>query len=264
MTAAIVSPSWAEAVAGLEPITLDTLNVEAALQTRVDRKYVVSAAEWAAVFASLHGDYRVLEQHGRRSFGYESDYYDTVDLASYHAAARRRPRRYKVRTRHYVDAGLSAIEVKLHSARGETVKHREFLPQDAARSSGLSFEARAFVGSFHEIGCDVEVLEKVLTTSYERTTLTGESSRITIDSAVSARQPRGAQTGFGDALIVETKSASRAGDVDRALWAHGIRPPRVSKYCTSLAALRPELPANRWARTLRRHLPDATAATATY
>jgi hypothetical protein len=46
------------------------------------------------------------------------------------------------------------------------------------------------------------------------------------------------------------------------LWANGIRPARISKYCTSLAALRPELPSNRWSRSIRRYVPT-TAAPAT-
>ncbi|WP_061963333.1 polyphosphate polymerase domain-containing protein [Demequina aurantiaca] len=264
MTALVTRSAWAATVADLDPISLESLNEQAALQTRVDRKYIVPADQWATVFASLGQGFRVLEVDGRRGFGYESDYFDTADLAAYHDAARRRPRRYKVRTRHYLDSGLSAIEVKLRSARGETVKHREWLPQEAARSVNLTFESRVFVGSFDQIGHDVDLLTRVLTTSYERTTLTGDDARITVDSSVSATAAGGAQTGFGSALIVETKSASRAGSVDRALWAHGIRPARVSKYCTSLAALRPELPSNRWARTLRRHIVDAPATPAAF
>ncbi|WP_430867899.1 polyphosphate polymerase domain-containing protein [Demequina aurantiaca] len=264
MTALTMAPAWADTVAALEPISLEELNTEAALQTRVDRKYIVPVERWSEVFASLGGDFRILEQDGRRGFGYESDYYDTPGLAAYYDAAHRRPRRYKVRTRHYLDSGLSAIEVKLRSARGETVKHREWLPTESARATQLSFESRTFVGSFAEIANEVGELSRVLTTSYERTTLVGGDARVTIDSGVSATGADGRTTGFGDALIVETKSASRAGSVDRALWAHGIRPVRVSKYCTSLAALQPELPSNRWARTLRRHIADSPTSTVAY
>lgn len=247
-------PTWVTTVKTLEPISLESLNNAAALQTRTDRKYIVSAARWAAVLAAIPGTYRVLETDGRRAFGYESDYYDTPDLAAYLDAARRRPRRYKVRVRHYLDSGTSAVEVKLRSARGQTVKHREWLPSENARSAALTFESRIFVGSFDEIGHDVEHLTRVLNTTYERTTLTGADARVTIDSGVTATDSHGRTADYGEALIVETKSSARAGEVDRALWAHGIRPARVSKYCTSLAALRPDLPANRWARTLRRHV----------
>jgi len=256
MTAATVHAAWTEQVAALEPISLEELNENASLQTRVDRKYIVPAAQWAEVLDDLPGSYRVLETDGRRAFGYESDYYDTPDFDAYRDAAHKRPRRYKVRTRHYLDSGVSAIEVKLRSSRGQTVKYREWLPLENTRSEELTFESRIFVGSFEQIGHDVERLTRVLTTAYERTTLTGADARITIDSGVTATDAEGHVTGYGDALIVETKSSARAGAVDRALWSHGFRPARVSKYCTSLAALRPDLPSNRWARTLRRHIPD--------
>jgi len=84
-------------------------------------------------------------------------------------------------------------------------------------------------------------------------------ARVTIDQNVAAVDAHGGRMDYGDLLVVETKSAGGAGTVDRALWAHGIRPARISKYCTSLAALHPELPSNRWSRTLRRYVP-ATAA----
>ena len=53
--------------------------------------------------------------------------------------------------------------------------------------------------------------------------------------------------------ILETKAGTAPSDADRALWHHGYRPQRISKYATGLAAMHPELPANRWHRTLQRY-----------
>ena len=53
--------------------------------------------------------------------------------------------------------------------------------------------------------------------------------------------------------VIETKTVAAACGVDRLLWQRGHRPGRISKYATGLAALRPELPAAPWHRTLRRH-----------
>ena len=253
---------WPELVERLEPVSLAELDAAAALQTRTDRKYVVAPATWAIALAGLERTPRVLEMGGLRAFRYESVYFDTPDLDSFRDAARRRPRRYKVRTRHYVETGSRAIEVKLRSRSGLTVKHREWLsPESIQGSAGpyLPAAARAFVAGFGETAPAVGVLRESLSTSYSRTTLLMHDARVTVDADVRGRDAAGSQVSFsagpsGPVLIVETKSTSRAGDVDRALWALGIRPARVSKYCTSLAALRPELPANRWARTLRRHV----------
>ena len=55
-------------------------------------------------------------------------------------------------------------------------------------------------------------------------------------------------------MVLETKSGSTAGPLDRHLWANGIRPSRISKFATGMAALCPDLPANRWHSTLGRSL----------
>lgn len=242
----------------LSPISLEELDATAALQTRVDRKYVVAPGTWAAVLAGLTGA-RVLEIDGRRTFRYASVYFDTPQLDSYRAAAHRRPARYKVRTREYVDTGLHAIEVKLRSARGETVKHREVL-EERPVGRVLGGAAHAFVASFPQIAADAHRLAATLETSYRRTTLWTPDGRVTVDTDVRGIDADGAVAAFGAAVIVETKSARRPGVADRALWSHGARPQRVSKYCTTLAALHPELPSNRWTRTLDRHLAGAATS----
>ena len=77
---------------------------------------------------------RVLEVDGRRSSRYESTYLDTVDLDSWTAAATRRRRRWKVRSRVYADTGERWLEVKTRGLRGATVKER--LPHDGPDVSG--------------------------------------------------------------------------------------------------------------------------------
>ncbi len=255
--------AWMDAVLALPTLTLDEVNERAALQTRVDRKYLVRPEDWGRLLASLDSEPSVLQIDGRRSFRYSSTYYDTSDLDSYRDAARSRPHRYKVRTRHYLDTGSSSVEVKTRSASGATVKSRQWLDADATAGRGLLPAAAAsFVSGFDRIGDNAHRLTEVLTTSYERVTLVTADARVTVDRHVAAVDVRGRHLDYGDLLIVETKSAGGAGAVDRSLWASGIRPARISKYCTSLAALRPELPSNRWSRSIRRYLPIAAAPVA--
>ena len=85
----------------LPTIGLDDLMETAALQTRRDRKYLLPVDEaWALLDGTAA---RVLEIDGLRSFDYESIYFDTASRDSYLGSARRRPRRFKVRTRTYLD-----------------------------------------------------------------------------------------------------------------------------------------------------------------
>ncbi|WP_062200182.1 VTC domain-containing protein [Demequina salsinemoris] len=256
-----VATPWEAYLGTLPSIGLEEIEDRAAMLTRVDRKYVVEPGHWAEVVASLDVPVEVLEIDGLREFRYESVYFDTDDLQMYRDAARRRPRRTKVRTRRYVDTGTAAIEVKERNAAGATVKSRLFLDSLPEAGTGLSDEAADFVGGFPRLAEVASSLRPSLTTSYLRTTLVTPDGRVTVDSGVEAHDEAGRSMAYDHRLIVETKVSHHAGAVDRALWARGIRPTRVSKYCTSMAALRPDLPANRWARTLRRHV-DGTAALA--
>lgn len=251
---------WLADVHALPTLTLAEVNRTASLQTRVDRKYILRPDSWRAVLGSLDSEPRVLQIGGRRSFHYASTYFDTPELDSYRDAARKRPRRYKVRTRHYLDTGSAAVEVKQRSPSGVTAKSRHWLDADApVGSADLSDSARGFVASFDLVGEATHDLTNVLTTSYERVTLVTADARVTIDRNVAAVDAGGRHMDYGRLLIVETKAARGAGSLDRALWSAGIRPVRISKYCTSLAALRPDLPSNRWSRTLRRYVPTPAA-----
>ncbi|MET7402296.1 polyphosphate polymerase domain-containing protein [Dactylosporangium sp. NPDC005572] len=248
----------------LAPVGLGDLVERAALLTRVDRKYVLPAATLPVLLERLSGTARVLEIDGRRSFGYRSDYLDTPALDSYLGVAHRRRRRFKVRIRSYRDTGDRFAEVKTRGPRGVTVKHRVPYTGDAdARAY-----ARTVLGAA-VVPCDTAALRRTLTTRYERSTLLlpASGSRLTVDTGLAwvlpgdvlpggpggPGGPDGPACALPDRVVVETKSARAAGPADRLLWSLGHRPRAVSKYATGLAALRPELPANRWLPVLRRH-----------
>ncbi|MGJ9424209.1 polyphosphate polymerase domain-containing protein [Nesterenkonia halotolerans] len=248
------------------PITLEAINMQAELQTRVDRKYLVSREVPELLDTWLDPSTQILQVAARRSFSYESVYFDTPDLVSYHRAARGRRRRFKLRTRAYLDSGIAFLEAKTKGSRGTTVKER--IPHELHAMSSLNPEARTYAGEvLSSVGLPGDhawSLAPTLSTGYKRTTLVlpedsaGTVSRLTIDTDLRwALHPR---TAFGTALerpdlaIIETKSARRASSFDRLLWSHGIRPVSISKYSTGLAALRPDLTANKWSRVLNQTL----------
>ena len=141
----------------------------------------------------------------------------------------------------------------------------------------------------HEVAA---ALRPVLATTYERTTLhlPRAEARATIDTAltwqhlgpvaapgtavVSAGPFAGMVAGsqalrpahlaaaissgepvvVSGVAVVETKNPATPSPADRALWDAGYRPARISKYATGMALLHPELPANRWYRTLTHEL----------
>jgi hypothetical protein len=239
----------------LPAIGLDELLERAALQTRVDRKYVLPLTEAVDFLAALERHAQVLEIDGVRSFTYESVYFDTPDLTSYLLTAHRRRRRFKVRTRTYVDSHQCWLEVKTRGRRGSTVKHRH--PYDPVYHSDVA-PGRTFVdGVLSEermAQCERLRFVPTLVSRYRRSTLflPASASRVTIDTSLTWYD-RLRELHLPDLAIIETKTASAASDVDRMLRDRGHRPTRISKYGTGLAALRPDLPAAPWRRTLRRH-----------
>ncbi|MFY1633543.1 polyphosphate polymerase domain-containing protein [Solwaraspora sp. WMMB335] len=247
----------ASSLADLAVVGLAELIDQAALQTRVDRKYLVPLAELPPLLSRAAPYARVLDIDGERSFRYESVYFDTPELVSYHSAAYRRRRRFKVRTRTYLDSGQCWLEVKINGARGNITKHRlPYRPQDRATvRPGGDFVDEALLRESISPGGD---LHPVLVTSYRRSTLllAGAASRVTIDTGLSWHVGV-RMLHLPDFAVVETKTRAAASLVDRMLWHRGLRPARISKYATGLAALRPELPDTPWRRTLRRHFCGA-------
>jgi len=127
----------------LASTSLAELNSAAGLLTRVDRKYLVPLERAQELVGGLTSEARVLDIDGRRRFSYASTYFDTPGLEAFMLAARKRRRRFKVRTRTYLDTGLCFLEVKTRGARGTTVKRRMgYHPDDASRLTG---PGRSFV-----------------------------------------------------------------------------------------------------------------------
>lgn len=83
----------------LPPVSVTALQAEAGFLTRRDRKYLVPVDAAGALLAGFDPASRVLEIDGRRSFGYLTPYFDDGAHSAYLRAARRRPNRFKVRTR---------------------------------------------------------------------------------------------------------------------------------------------------------------------
>lgn len=256
MTASYQTP-LSSRLGQLPTIDLEELNLKAALQKRIDRKYLVPTEKFSKIFEQFDAEMQVLDNNGLQIFPYDSVYFDTPDLASYHLAAYGRRQRYKIRTRSYLDSGVSFLEVKTEGSRNITVKER--IPYDIANRSTITEEGAAYIAeTLSGTGQPLpNNLAPVLETVYGRITLylPETNSRATIDVNVAWSLPGTNPLVMRDQLVVETKSGSAPGQLDRHLWRNGIRPSRISKFATGLATLKPELPANRWHRSLRHNMP---------
>jgi hypothetical protein len=230
------------------PVPLDALDATVALRVRADRKYVIEHATLERLLGRLAATHSVLEIAGRRIFEYDSVYFDTASLQAARAHVQRRRRRFKARSRLYVDSGVCWFELKVKGARGETVKHR--LPYDPADHGRLTARARAFLGEHLE---HMPELSPALRTAYRRSTLAGPDERVTVDTDLSLGLAR-LRPGFA---IVETKSPRGDGIADAVLRDLGARPLPLSKYLIGSGLTLMENPPNDIRRTLRRYFERA-------
>lgn len=241
---------------GFRSISLEGLNAKAAMLERLDNKYVIQGAVLRRLLPPLAQAFDVLEIDGRRSFTYETCYFDDPERRSYHDHHQGRRQRMKVRVRRYVDAGLCFVEVKLKDRRGITVKKR--LACSPERIDRLDEAALAHVRHCHQAlyGRPFDrLLEPVLQMRYQRATLVAREGgeRMTIDTGIQFfghGEPRA--TG-SDIFIVETKSAHGHGLADAILRAHHQHPTNgCSKYCVGMSATGAVHKFNRFRPALRK------------
>ena len=228
-------------VQGFQSITLEQCNALAAMQDRVDNKYLVDSDEARKFLDTIRSDYAVLEIDDRREFRYSSCYYDD-QFACYFEHHQGRRQRLKVRTREYVDGGgLKFFEIKLKGSRGRTVKHR--CPAEDLIVSRIDGEELELVRALYSNQYNKEMtfdLRPSLIVGYRRCTLvaTNGSERVTIDSSLRFARPDDPDCPVrlgGQFIVIETKSSNGKGLASDALKELKVRKAtKCSKYCVGV------------------------------
>jgi hypothetical protein len=237
---------------------LDEVVGAAPALTRLDRKYLVPVAVAQDMLARLYPSWGVLVLPGqtarldaeasRRTTHYRSTYFDSVDLATARAHVQGRRRRWKARSRLYVEDGLCRTEVKAKDGRGRTVK--TVTDSSADQYGHLTLRDRDFVTSTlagHAIAVDARGLRPSMEISYERMTFARVDdlpARMTLDWGVTCVLGREQVRLDQDHVLVETKGDLQPSDADRLLAGLGHRPRAFSKYTAAAALLHPAVPDN--------------------
>jgi hypothetical protein len=217
------------------------------ITNRIDRKYIVPATQLESALQTNPQRWSEEGFNGRSEQRYETLYFDTRDLALFHAARGQRPDRYKVRVRRYSDTQDAFVEVKHRDAVGRMHKVREpFRSFDAAAPF-----LRTNLGRSAVLLSD---LRPTAQTAYLRRAfvLDGEH-RATVDADLLLGSGDQITHRFGSEIgslvIVETKAAGVAPTfLDRELWERGYRPIPVSKYALAISSQVPGIALNRWTR----------------
>ena len=250
------------------------------LMNRVDTKYVLGEEQCLEMLRRAADDYSVQTIGGCRACRYSTLYYDTEDRRMYVSHHDRRAARQKIRTRTYVESGVSFVEVKNKTNKGRTEKRRMRIDAESFAAVTRDEGAAEFLrGAAHY---PPEEITPALATAFERITLVNHArtERLTIDwnlrfTDVRARSTDernrcaagiddgalsiaagdgGVTASIAGMVIVELKQDGMAAfsPMKRILEQLRIRPLKVSKYCIGTALAAPRVKSNRFKAKIRR------------
>jgi hypothetical protein len=208
-----------------------------ALQQRIDRKFVLAAADLPRLLDGLEHEYVRLDAGGEAWARYHSVYFDTPERGLFHAHRRGVLPRHKVRIRQHVDRGLAFLEVKHKGRSGRTRKLRLDL---SCHQRELGEREQRFVRE--HVPLDSAALVPSVSSLFRRLTLVAcaAEERVTIDGNLGfVAGPH--MEDLRHVVIVEVKQA-RSGDRSRmvsALRAVRARNVGISKYCVGTMMLTP-------------------------
>ncbi len=230
-------------VRALPPIGLSELG-SAALQNRVDAKFIVHRSLLSQLLLQCAKSYHALELNGQRDGRYRTTYFDSEHLALYRAHLTGRAVRRKVRVRSYLDTGSTFLEVKCRDSAGRTSKARVPVENNHATA----------IHALHELpeefvtGLSVDTLRPILSTNFTRVTLVDRTraERVTIDTGISFQADQEARV-FPSLACIEVKQAQRGiSSALTALAGLGQRTSKFSKYCVGVASIVPGVPTHRF------------------
>lgn len=238
---------FADDLVGFEPVGLDLVVESANLAQRVDRKYLVDTQTVRRLLGGLMETHRVLEIDRRRTTTYSTTYFDTPSLTSCRAHVQGRRRRWKVRSRMYVEDNLCRVEVKTRSGRGLTIKDAALSHADrygTLQAGDLEF-VRGVLAPLHP-EVDARLLAPRAEITYSRACLVDvvAGTRVTLDGALTSIQREGHAWVDEAYVIVETKGGNVPSAADRLLVGLGAQPRSFSKYAATTSLVHPDIADN--------------------
>ncbi|MGC3979413.1 MAG: polyphosphate polymerase domain-containing protein [Paludibacteraceae bacterium] len=222
------------------PISLTEMD-SVALLNRTDTKFVFHRAKLNEILLQAKQSYRVLEIQQMRYADYDTNYFDTDNYKFYYDHHNRRPARYKVRMRSYVNSELHFFEIKYKSNQNRTVKSRIKIPKQENEITGNAAELLKKV-----IGISPDLLKKSIQIKCKRTTLVNRqlTERVTIDFDMQY-YINGAWHSYPDVIIIELKQdKSRKSKFLKIMCSQHLHSVSLSKYSFGIANFIPGIKNN--------------------
>ena len=215
-------------------ITLEEMD-SVKFMNRIDRKYVFHSSLISEIVKSAAASYRVLQIDEKRSFTYNTTYFDTETCDMYYQHTQGKLNRQKLRMRVYEITGTSFLEIKMNTNKGRTIKERI----KTWDKEGVVVETDDFLKE--RLPFDVTSLKPVLYTSFNRITLVSTvfKERITIDFNLAFESIDGKKVSLPHIGIAETKNDSHSNNtpIVNILKKNHICSMSFSKYCIGSALL---------------------------
>lgn len=243
-----------DVLAALPSVTLAEMD-SVKLMNRIDTKYVTTLSVLEEILRrAAQKGYRALETEGTKLCPYNSTYFDTPGLRMFTDHRNRKLTRQKVRTRIYMNSGMTFLEIKRKNNRGRTKKKRTAVPEAAFHDFRSFPEAASYLAEKSDF--TVDVISPALETRFDRITLVNPAmtERLTLDTALRFHNNRtGADASLGDGVIIELKQDGRAtSDMREILRELRVKPLRVSKYCIGTVLTDPSCRPGRFKLKIRK------------
>jgi len=236
-----------ELITPFEPITLQKME-EVNLLNRMDSKFVFEAAKLPGILAQLYSSYYVLEINQVRLQRYETLYFDTPQYQMYLNHHNKRLNRFKVRSRNYVDSGVTYFEIKIKNNKDRTIKKRNKQPGVQEVITGKQEQLLTSCTNMTS-----GMLSPVLWVNFSRITFVNHemTERVTIDIGLTFRS-RVAEHTYPGVVIAEVKQ-DRYGSSVVAGILHKAHIPgaNISKYCLGIITLNKHIKQNNFKQKLR-------------
>jgi hypothetical protein len=223
--------------------------MRASLAERMERKYIFPARLLPEILFLLKEDFDLMVAGNQAVQLYESVYFDTPALSTYLAHHNGAGDRYKIRLRKYHSTSACFLEIKHRIVTGKVIKKRVEIPDLAADLASYS-EFLCHNSPYHP-----EELEEKIRSYYYRITLVNKvlEERATFDYGLFFTNGT-EKKDFSPLAIAEFKFSKelRRPSCQSLLRSFHIRSTNISKYCTGIASLYPDVRKNRFKQKLRK------------
>lgn len=219
-----------------QTITLKELEKKTTWKERTDVKYITHVSTLDSLHEILSKEYLILEDEGKRSIQYKTEYWDTSRHDMFYQHQLDHPYRYKIRKRQYDNQNDYWMEVK-QKIYGKTTKYRLLNPSPNETEKFISTNS-----PFKQ--CD---LKSTIFIYYERMTFVHKNLpiKITIDKNMKVGNNH-RSIPFDNVSIIEIKTENNdfTSNIVDIIESQGIKPCNISKYCVGMAKMYPEMKKN--------------------